>query len=90
MDNETRKVWETNQIPGELPEYGATMNFLKERCKVLEKISMNTKISADIAKPCRPAAKSHTLATTVGQKCPVCKNEHELWRCDDFKKSECQ
>lgn len=86
MDPGTRKDWETNQVAGALPQYGATMNFMKERCKVLEKISINTKTDADTVKPPRSVAKSHTLATMAGQKCSVCKNEHELWRCDDFKK----
>ncbi|XP_058456411.1 uncharacterized protein LOC131433822 [Malaya genurostris] len=85
MDTATRKDWEMIQVPGEFPEYGATMNFLKERCKVLEKINMNTKTSTDLVKIPRSVTKSNTLTTTAAQKCPVCKNEHELWKCDDFK-----
>ncbi|XP_062565473.1 uncharacterized protein LOC134227812 [Armigeres subalbatus] len=62
------------------------MSFLKERCKVLEKINMNTKNSADPVKPPRSVAKSNTLAATVEQKCSVCKNDHELWKCEEFKR----
>lgn len=85
MDKDTRKTWETRQKAGQLPAYAATIAFLKERCKILEKIEVNTKSNSEATKPSRAVARSNTLVSTTEQKCAVCKSDHELWKCDQFK-----
>lgn len=85
MDKETRKAWETRQKAGQLPSYAATIDFLKERCKILEKIDVNTKPSSEVTKPSRAVARSNTLVSTTELKCSECNSAHELWKCDKFK-----
>ncbi|XP_062714008.1 uncharacterized protein LOC134290819 [Aedes albopictus] len=91
MDKATRVAWETRQKPGTLPSYKDTIAFLQEQCKVIEKIESNTKVES--VKP-KAVVKAHTLVNTSELKtdtkselkCAVCKNAHELWKCESFKK----
>ncbi|XP_062541917.1 uncharacterized protein LOC134209913 [Armigeres subalbatus] len=87
MDKATRVAWETRQKPGTLPSYLDTMAFLKEQCKIIEKIETNIKV--ENVKP-KAVSKGHTLVNTSelkGElKCAVCKSAHELWKCEGFKK----
>ncbi|XP_065082433.1 uncharacterized protein LOC135704851 [Ochlerotatus camptorhynchus] len=91
MDKATRVAWETRQKPGILPSYTATMTFLQEQCRIIEKIETSNKVES--VKP-KAVAKAHTLVNINEQKnetkhelkCAVCKNNHELWKCENFKK----
>lgn len=86
MDNATRKAWEAEQKSGTLLDYAATIEFLKKQCRILEKMEANSG-SVDITKPVRPAVKSKTLVMTNEQKCNLCNNKHELYKCEQFKKN---
>lgn len=91
MDKATRIAWETRQKPGVLPSYTETMAFLQEQCRIIEKIETNNKVES--VKP-KAVGKSHTLVNISDQKsetknelkCVVCKNNHELWKCENFKR----
>ncbi|XP_055615124.1 uncharacterized protein LOC129761430 [Toxorhynchites rutilus septentrionalis] len=85
MDRDTRKVWETRQDPGELPSYMYTIEFLKQRCRIMENVETNS-AKVEIPKPVRPVNKSKTLVTTNELQCTMCNNTHELYKCDEFKK----
>nr|XP_029732642.1 uncharacterized protein LOC115268670 [Aedes albopictus] len=90
MDFETRKAWELVQKPGQLPQYSNTMDFLKDRCKALEKIQVSVKAAGESVKQNRPAVKSevkaHSLVTTEAQ-CFHCSRSHPIWKCDTFQKA---
>lgn len=86
MDNDTRKAWEAEQKSGVPLDYAGTIEFLKKQCRILEKMEANSK-PVDIAKPVRPAVKSKTLMMTSEQKCTMCDNKHELYKCELFKKN---
>lgn len=68
FDIETRKAWGLRQKDNELADFKSTMEFLKERCKVYEKISRSSKATAEVVKQMRPAGKTdskvHSLVTT--------------------------
>ncbi|XP_055632763.1 uncharacterized protein LOC129773201 [Toxorhynchites rutilus septentrionalis] len=89
FDLETRKAWGLNQKDNELADYNSTMEFLKERCKVYEKISRSSKVTTEVVKQLGTAGKTdtkvHSLVTT-SEKCSHCKGDHEIWRCEVFKK----
>ncbi|XP_055623679.1 uncharacterized protein LOC129767085 [Toxorhynchites rutilus septentrionalis] len=89
FDLETRKAWGLNQKDNELADYNSTMEFLKERCKVYEKISRSSKVTTEVVKQLRTAGKTdtkvHSLVTT-SEKCSHCKGDHEIWWCEVFKK----
>lgn len=88
LDSETRKAWELNHVDDDLPCYDDTLEFLRERCKVLEKIQPIVKQVFKSQKPVRNVqdvkGKTSTLVATP-DKCPQCSESHELWRCDSFK-----
>ncbi|XP_058816906.1 uncharacterized protein LOC131680205 [Topomyia yanbarensis] len=88
LDIETRKAWELNHVDDTLPGYDDTLEFLRERCKVLEKIQPDLKQTMKSQRPVRSAqdvkGKTSTLVAT-SNKCPQCSDGHELWRCDTFK-----
>lgn len=52
LDPETRRVWETTMTHGEMPKYKPTIEFLRERCYVLERCEM----SMNPNKPKNPGA----------------------------------
>ncbi|XP_062542292.1 uncharacterized protein LOC134210267 [Armigeres subalbatus] len=90
MDLETRKAWELNKGHEDLQDYDSTMEFLKERCRVYEKISRCSKTTAEAVKSVRTTGKAESrvqsLVATSG-KCSHCKSDHELWKCEQFKKA---
>ncbi|XP_065076229.1 uncharacterized protein LOC135699811 [Ochlerotatus camptorhynchus] len=89
FDIDTQKAWALNQKDKELADYKSTMEFLKERCKVYEKISRSSKAPSEVVKIVRPVGKMdskvHSLVTTSA-KCSYCNGDHEIWKCDAFKK----
>lgn len=89
LDIETRKAWELDQND-ELPNYQSTMQFLKERCRVYEKISRTTRPPAETFKQSRSSgkieARVHSPVTTI-ERCQHCKADHVLWKCESFKKA---
>ncbi|XP_055612530.1 uncharacterized protein LOC129759143 [Uranotaenia lowii] len=91
LDSETRKAWELSQKIDELPDYAETMEFLRERCRVLEKINLlsSVKPAQRMQKPIRvvgdPKMRINSFVTRTEQ-CPHCQGSHELWKCDAFKK----
>lgn len=88
LDKSTRVAWEGRQKKGVFPKYDATIDFLQEQCRIMEKIDINTKSTMESAKV-KTVNKTHSLVVTnehkKDNKCSLCKNNHELWRCDQFK-----
>lgn len=88
LDKGTRVAWEDRQKKGVCPNYEATIEFLQEQCRIMEKIDINSKPVVESAKV-KSVNKSHTLVATneikYEPKCTMCKNGHELWKCDKFK-----
>ncbi|XP_065082363.1 uncharacterized protein LOC135704787 [Ochlerotatus camptorhynchus] len=82
------RAWEGRQKKGVYPNYEATIEFLQEQFRIMEKININTKPLVESAKV-KPVNKCHTLVATNEHKhelkCVMCKNNHELWKCDKFK-----
>lgn len=79
MDRDTRKAWESEQRVGVLPTYAASIAFLKERCRVLERVELS---SGDSEKSKRSVA----LVIAGEAKCSVCNQQHELMMCEQFNK----
>ncbi|XP_062704256.1 uncharacterized protein LOC134286630 [Aedes albopictus] len=90
LDDETRKAWELDQGANGMPDYDSTMKFLRERCRVLEKIRPTEK---RLTKPPIKSVKQIVEAKSKGssfvvtsEKCPQCSSNHKLWKCDAFRK----
>ncbi|XP_062701721.1 uncharacterized protein LOC134285252 [Aedes albopictus] len=73
------------QDPGELSSYADTIEFLKQRCRIMEKVETNS-AKVENPKPARPVTKSKTLVSANELQCTVCNNSHELYKCEEFKK----
>ncbi|XP_053692614.1 uncharacterized protein LOC128741063 [Sabethes cyaneus] len=88
LDKTTRMAWESRQKKGVYPNYGATIEFLQEQCRIMEKIDINVKPVTESVKV-KPMNKGHSLMATNEHKnehnCIMCKEHHELWKCDQFK-----
>ncbi|XP_058456467.1 uncharacterized protein LOC131433877 [Malaya genurostris] len=85
LDTETKKQWEATLEYGELPTYKGTVEFLKKRCQILERVkqSSNSKGSFD-----KNLAKVHAAATqpeTEGYSCHLCNKTHPTFRCEEFR-----
>ncbi|XP_058456563.1 uncharacterized protein LOC131433960 [Malaya genurostris] len=92
LDSDTRKAWELEQASTALPDYDSTMDFLRERCRVLEKIhpfhktQMKIPAKLQLSSPAGPRARANSLVTATDA-CPHCSEGHDLWKCDVFKKA---
>lgn len=92
LDSETRKAWELDQVSTTLPSYDETLDFLRERCRVLEKIRPLSKppvkppSKLQLRRSAASQVRTSSLVTTTDT-CPQCSESHELWKCDTFKKA---
>ncbi|XP_055522417.1 uncharacterized protein LOC129716607 [Wyeomyia smithii] len=50
LDKTTRMAWESRQKKGVYPNYEATIEFLQEQCRILEKVDINVKPAAESVK----------------------------------------
>nr|XP_029713197.1 uncharacterized protein LOC115257565 [Aedes albopictus] len=93
LDRESRKLWESSLNRGELPSFDDLMEFLKERSRVLQKLSSYTHINqppATTKSGQQPAAskarQTKMFVQTNKESCPCCSNPHTIYKCVDFKK----
>lgn len=93
LDRESRKLWESSLNRGELPSFDDLMEFLKERSRVLQKLSSYTHINqppATTKSGQQPAAskarQTKMFVQTNKESCPCCSNSHTIYKCVDFKK----
>lgn len=77
MDAASRRDWETANSSNELPTFKQFLDFLQEKCRLLESLGMS-----ETSKPTRG---SYT-ATGQALKCSFCKNDHLIYNCKDFLK----
>nr|XP_029711065.1 uncharacterized protein LOC115256521 [Aedes albopictus] len=92
LDTETRRAWEATVEHGQLPEYEETMDFLRERCYMLERceLSANTNKPRNVTNQRSgtptTVSKVHTATNNQANCCPICNNEHSIEAFENFKK----
>ncbi|KAK9507919.1 hypothetical protein O3M35_007679 [Rhynocoris fuscipes] len=100
LDSDTRKLYEDKQQGQEFPTYDSLIEFIQQRCQILElsatsiPIRSATPKASDI-KPSRshvlatvesrPLAKSPPTQDQIRYSCPKCEGDHLLFRCLTFK-----
>ncbi|XP_058456776.1 uncharacterized protein LOC131434146 [Malaya genurostris] len=93
FDTETRKQWEATIPHKQIPKYEDTIQFLKERCSLLERCesshpkSTSTKnISQKITSKLPPAKSFATIAPVSNSSaiCEICSASHPNYKCDKF------
>ncbi|XP_018394546.1 PREDICTED: uncharacterized protein LOC108773284, partial [Cyphomyrmex costatus] len=85
LNKATRKAWELHLgDKTEYPSYTDLHNFLASRIRAFENIPTTSTVKT---KPSKSSVQSHTT-TATGAHCPLCKQDHLLSVCPDFKKKQ--
>ncbi|KAE9524051.1 hypothetical protein AGLY_015532 [Aphis glycines] len=99
IDTKTRRLFEASIPQSEIPSLDDLLNFISQRCKILENIGKSAEKVELVSKPNfkkgkgAPSVKSSLTSTTNSSrpsqktsKCLYCQLEHHLYRCFLFKK----
>ncbi|XP_060860374.1 uncharacterized protein LOC132937587 [Metopolophium dirhodum] len=91
LDTETRRLYEASIPQSEIPSLDNLLDFVSQRCKILEnigtiaeRVEQNVKSTAKKGKGGAPVKHSFA-ATSNGIKCIFCEQDHPLYRCFAFK-----
>ncbi|XP_045471824.1 uncharacterized protein LOC123678716 [Harmonia axyridis] len=95
LDNITRREWESYRTKGELPTVNELLEFLKQKCEVLEKLEITKNDVKTIEKQfskfpynkSNRTEKTRSFNTTTERKltCYFCKKEHSIYQCEKFR-----
>ncbi|XP_053691693.1 uncharacterized protein LOC128740189 [Sabethes cyaneus] len=92
LDSVTRRDWEATVEHGKLPVFKDTINFLRERCYMLERCEVSANSARSRTQMNQrsgiPSTLSKVHAATVQQAncCLMCNKEHLLDMCESFKR----
>jgi Protein of unknown function (DUF1759) len=96
LDNETRKAFEMQLSPTEFPNYDDTIEFLQNRCHILESIEQGVSAEAKPTSSFKGTTKLRRFGRDVGPKtstfvtsgnnisCPLCTKNHYINQCKRF------
>ncbi|XP_055527660.1 uncharacterized protein LOC129720235 [Wyeomyia smithii] len=91
LDSRTRKDFELQSIEKQLPSWEKLLEFLQSRCRCLENIEHESKVTQVSNHGARQQATSKAFPVSVvsakpNTTCFVCKGAHYLSRCEQFLK----
>ncbi|XP_060845438.1 uncharacterized protein LOC132925023 [Rhopalosiphum padi] len=93
LDAETRRLYEASISQTAIPNLDGLLNFVSERCKILDNINICTdkperldKISKKVKNVKSGKSSFATLASPKSLKCLCCQHDHMLYRCFVFKR----
>ncbi|XP_058840891.1 uncharacterized protein LOC131696364 [Topomyia yanbarensis] len=93
LDDATLKLWEDHASTLLDPNYGALIEFLQRRTRVLESLQVNIAHSSQTPIPAQPFNRlgpakvyAHAAAEERVFKCVACSHNHRLVECQDFPK----
>ena len=88
VDEETRKQWEMKAVCQGMTELEAIIKFLEGKCQALELIHASqhprNNNSSGVSKPSKPAY------VATHSSCVLCRGNHPLYRCKQFRKASSQ
>ncbi|XP_050315358.1 uncharacterized protein LOC126749716 [Anthonomus grandis grandis] len=92
FDNVTRRAWDSKTFIEELPTYKELIDFLKDRCRILESFENSSLRNASnkIERPRQSHPNFHKntsqsfVATNSNKKCTFCQKEHLIYTCPQF------
>lgn len=94
MDAKTRKEWELYEKSDVIPSMDDINKFLKQRCEVLEKLSVTSNCENKKEKLNVPKNKFHTYVTNNSSEktpqCYHCKGPHTIFKCESFLSNDPQ
>lgn len=84
LDRETRKHWESSLSHDDQPSYDDLLEFLKDRCRILQKLSNHGQASQPqtVTKP----KQQKVFVQTSKETCPCCSGSRNIYKCETFKK----
>ncbi|XP_071653979.1 uncharacterized protein [Temnothorax longispinosus] len=81
-----REKFESEHRAEEIPKYAQLTKFLSDHCRVLASVSGPTNMSIKSQSPsAKKSASASSLATQTAE-CPVCKEQHLVFKCPRFLK----
>lgn len=83
MDRESRKLWESSLSREELPVFCDLLDFIKERSRVLLKLSNQTYQVQQ--QPAVKVKQPRIFVQTNKDGCACCAGAHSIYRCAEFK-----
>ncbi|XP_062704747.1 uncharacterized protein LOC134287050 [Aedes albopictus] len=95
LDGQTRELWEASMDQTELPDYEQTIEFLKQRCIILERcenstptVSPNIRVSNQKPPASKfvPSRTSHAALVVSKYVCDFCAGQHLNFKCSMFQK----
>jgi len=93
LDAETRRLYEASISQTAIPNLDGLLNFVSERCKILENINICTDKPEMVDKTSKKvkgvkSGKSSfaTISSPKSSKCLCCQHDHMLYRCFVFKR----
>lgn len=87
LDSTTIKEWETSCTDSSIPTFKQFIDFLSQRCQILESVSNKTLPTNSIYhNPGLQKAKPSSVhVATSSQACAYCKKNHFLYQCESFR-----
>ncbi|XP_065095607.1 uncharacterized protein LOC135717444 [Ochlerotatus camptorhynchus] len=92
LDKVTRTLWESQLDQDERPSFSEMMDFLRERCRILQKVKgyPEHRVQPNIVKQ-KGKLESRNLSAknfvqVVKECCPCCSSDHAIYKCEEFKK----
>ncbi|XP_058817812.1 uncharacterized protein LOC131681118 [Topomyia yanbarensis] len=92
LDKDTRKLWESQLLKEELPTFIEMMEFLRERCRILQKMKgyselrPTTGVWKQRGKMEQKTMPAKNFVQTSKESCYGCNGDHTIYKCDEFKK----
>lgn len=81
LDPSTRRDWEEKNENGNSTTFDALLQFLKQKCRLLETLNLTTSENQSINQQ-KPRVKAHLSTNTYS--CPMCNNKHSIYNCKKF------
>ncbi|XP_058840546.1 uncharacterized protein LOC131696033 [Topomyia yanbarensis] len=89
LDKDTRKIWESQLSQEELPSYTEMIDYLRERVRILQKMTSYTeqRTLSTTKQRNKPEQKIQQARNFVQTKelCYCCNGDHLIYKCDQFK-----
>ncbi|XP_058817057.1 uncharacterized protein LOC131680354 [Topomyia yanbarensis] len=85
LDPATLREWENSCEENVRPTYNQLVEFIRKTSRVLQSVKLlQTPMQTVESKPTKSKSISTYIATEVTVKCPLCKQAHPLFKCDQF------
>ncbi|XP_062713663.1 uncharacterized protein LOC134290521 [Aedes albopictus] len=87
LDKETRKLWESQLAQDELPAYAEMIDYLRERVRILQKMTGYAEPRTTLKPKNKPEQKIPQARNFVQTKevCHCCNGDHLIYKCGQFK-----